>query len=437
MLRLHDITIDNFQRLTSVEMEFDDLGNLIIVGGRNEQGKSSFLDALQFLFVKGAPSAMPIHEGAKKAEVVATLCNDEGEIVYTITKRALKSGQEITVKDAEGHVIPDAYTLFGDLTAKGYGFDPVAFCEAGNTAPGRRQQAETLRQLLGLDFTDHDANRKRLFDERTGVNVEVKRLEGVLSGLTFHEGAPAEELSLQDLSDSYAEATRGQMKYQAVLGRFNGMKAAMAETQQRIERLRAELAEAEQSLAQQTEEAKALAEEGKGIKAALTDPEPIKAAMDTVDATNRKVRENKQHTEIAAQLAVQRARSEELTNLIEACDESKALAIATAPMPIPELSVSDDEVLYQGRPLSVASTAGKLRVAVAIGIAMLKELKVILIRQGAALDSTNLRLIGEMADKAGVQVFVERPMVRGASFVIDNGAIPDRETVTLLAELEG
>lgn len=435
MLTIHDITISNFQRLTSAEQTFEG-EHLIVVGGRNEQGKSSFLDALEFAFSKGAPSSMPIHEGAKRAEVTVTLCDEAGTLVYTVTKKATKSGQEITVKDAQGRVIPDAYALFADLTARGYGFDPIAFCEAGKTVPGRREQAETLRRLLGLDFTAHDAERKDRFNERTAVNAEVKRLEGQLSGLTHHPGAPAEELSLTDLTDSYEQATASHTAYQRALSRFQAKKDEINTQQAKVEEMRRLLALAEQTLETMRGELSALADEGKAAKAALTDLEPIKQAMATIEDTNKKVRENAQHAQVSADLQYHRADADRLTKCLEQMDADKAAQIAAAPLPIPELSVDDDEVLYQGRPLSVASTAGKLRVAVAIGIAMLKQLKVILIREGAALDSSNLRLIGEMAHAAGVQVFVERPVVRASTFVIEDGKIADPDTVAELIAAE-
>ena len=77
-------------------------------------------------------------------------------------------------------------------------------------------------------------------------------------------------------------------------------------------------------------------------------------------------------------------------------------------MPIDGLSFDSDGVYFKGVPFSQASSAEKLRVSVAMGIAMNPELKVLLIRDGSLLDQKNLKLIAGMANDSGHQVWVER-----------------------------
>lgn len=55
--------------------------------------------------------------------------------------------------------------------------------------------------VAGLDFAALDADRAKVFDSRTIVNREVKRLEGELSGLPEHPDAPAEIVDVAALAE--------------------------------------------------------------------------------------------------------------------------------------------------------------------------------------------------------------------------------------------
>jgi hypothetical protein len=59
-------------------------------------------------------------------------------------------------------------------------------------------------------------------------------------------------------------------------------------------------------------------------------------------------------------------------------------------------------------PLVQASAAQKLRVSVALGLAMNPRLKVLLVRDASLLDATSLALVAQMAADADAQVWLER-----------------------------
>jgi hypothetical protein len=68
-----------------------------------------------------------------------------------------------------------------------------------------------------------------------------------------------------------------------------------------------------------------------------------------------------------------------------------------------------------------------LRVSVAIGLALNPKLRVLLIRDGSLLDEDSLRLIGEMAEKADAQLWIERVEDGGATVIIEDGSIVGQE----------
>ena len=68
--------------------------------------------------------------------------------------------------------------------------------------------------------------------------------------------------------------------------------------------------------------------------------------------------------------------------------------------------------------------AEKLRVSVAMGLAMNPKLNVLLIRDGSLLDADNLEMVARMAEVADAQVWIER-VGDGAEcqVIIENGKI--------------
>jgi predicted ABC-type transport system involved in lysophospholipase L1 biosynthesis ATPase subunit len=85
----------------------------------------------------------------------------------------------------------------------------------------------------------------------------------------------------------------------------------------------------------------------------------------------------------------------------------KADVQKNAKFPVADLGFGDGEVIYKGLPLSQASDAEQLRVAVAIAMAANPKLRVIRVRDGSLLDSGGLALLEDLAKERDFQVWVE------------------------------
>lgn len=437
--------IKNLMRLSMVDVQFDEADHLVVIGGRNEQGKTSFLDIIQGCFVKGKLSDMPIHEGAKRGESRIELAGDDGTVLYTITKVYRPSGTEVTVCDQHGKALPDARALLDDLTANGFGLDPAQFARQCTTPEGRRQQFLTLKQLAGIDLTKLDTERAEVFEARKEANGEVRRLEAALGMLSYHDNAPETEIDAEELTREYADATDRQAEFESLINRYNQRKEGMEKSRRDLDTIEAQIEELQQKAAQLTEtielDREAIDElrtEAQALQTKLVNREEIVARMQSLQKTNREVRENQQYRKAKADLEDAADKAASYNTRLQEIDAEKASIMATATMPIEGLALSEEDatVLYRGKPLSVASSAEQLRVSTAVGIAMLKDLKLILIRDGSLLDHANKRMIAEMAAAAGVQVLMECVGVDGASFVIEDGTVADAETVQRLLDEE-
>ena len=131
--------------------------------------------------------------------------------------------------------------------------------------------------------------------------------------------------------------------------------------------------------------------------------------METIDATNAKVRSNATKVSHIANYDRLAKEYEEYTAALAYLEAQKQKSIKEAKFPVQGLSFAAGGVLFNGKPFGQASTAEQIRVSVAMGIALNPNLKVILIRDGSLLDCAFLFLsvVQAMAKEHGYQIWIE------------------------------
>lgn len=470
-MKILQLYAENVKRIKAIEIHPDK--SLVVVSGRNAQGKSSCMDSIMFAIAGAAGICKePIRKGAKKARVKVWLGDKEVELI--VERKFMASGSTLTVTDAEGTNFASPQkmldTLFGALT-----FDPLEF-----TRSKAASQLETLKQIVGLDFAAIDRARSEAYSQRTQANREVSRLEAQLGPVTaIHRDVPTEEVSIADLAADYE-------KYRAENENITTMRKSLVETTQRweaqdavmqaaskneqdladdmarlledgaieleasIKRLREswdiksaklrtysesriklarESWETAQKRKQEIEQQKhAYAKALEGL--AMSDTAGVRQKMTDAETINRRVRENAARAKVAKQLREAKETADALTGAIEQADEQKRLALEQAKFPIPGLSFDDSGVLLNGLPFDQASSAEQLRASVAIGLAAHPKLRVMLIRDGSLLDEEGMELLAEIAAETESQVWCERVTDGGGVGIV----IEDGEVVQAAAE---
>lgn len=396
-LTIVELRASNVKRLRAVTIRPDAAGNLVVLGGRNGQGKTSVLDAITMaLGGKETICPEPIRRGAEHAEVVVDL----GELVVRRTFTPGGGGQ-LVVANKEGARFTSPQTMLDAMVGK-LTFDPLAFArEAG------KRKAEILRHLVGLDFTEIDRQRAALYADRTVANKQANALRARAEGLRHHPDAPKEAPSVSMLLSDMNDAETKNRQNADLRAAAERAEAVHRDKGAIVEDLRRRLHAAEldwHEVAQVASEARHQA-----IHATDVDTAPIRKAIEEASAVADRVDANRKRAEAISEAALAASQSERLSEEIEAIDTAKAKAIAGAAMPVPGLGFdADGGVTLDGIPLEQASGAEQLRVSVAIGLKMNPRLRVLLIRDASLLDSHSLRLVAEMAQQAGGQVWMER-----------------------------
>lgn len=110
-LRLLEVQIENIKKIRMVRIQPD--GSLVIIGGRNGQGKTSLLDSIAWA-LEGAKNIdeEPVRRGASKGEIVVDL----GDL--TVTRKFTQKGTSLVVQNAEGEKQKSPQELLNSLYGK-------------------------------------------------------------------------------------------------------------------------------------------------------------------------------------------------------------------------------------------------------------------------------------------------------------------------------
>lgn len=412
-LSIVELRASNIKRLSAVTIRPDEHGNMVVLSGKNGAGKSSVLDAIAMaLGGRDQIPAEPIRRGADHAEIVVDL----GDLVVRRTFTP-SGGGTLVVSNKDGARFQSPQTMLDALVGK-LTFDPLGFAREDP-----KRQAETLRQLLGLDFTAADAGRAELYAQRTAANKKAASLRARFEAMPKYVDAPAEPVDVAEVADQLRAAQLANAENERERKALEQARETLATRTARVATLRAELAKAEDAARSADE---AVANLQRRTAAMMdTDTGALLTQIRDAETTNRKVRENHQRAAIAAEHALAESESRSLTESIDAVDQQKADAIAAAAMPVPGLGFSAaGTVTLNGLPLEQASAAERLRVSVAIGIAMNPRLRVLLVRDASLLDTESMRMVAEMAKVSGSQLWIE--VVDSGdptAVVIEDGAI--------------
>ncbi len=410
-LHIVELQVSNLKKLKAVTITPD--GDLVVLSGHNGAGKSSVLDAIAMaLGGRDQIPAEPIRRGADRAEVVVDL----GELVVRRTFTASGGGQ-LVVSNREGARFQSPQSMLDALVGR-LTFDPLAFARE---KPSR--QAEILRELVGLDLAPLDTRRAELYAERTAVNKRATSLRARFEAMPRHEQAPAEPVDVGELADQLKQAQAANQENERQRQALTAARETFAARESRVAHLRAQLVQAEEA-------ARSSGEAVQNLEASVANLQDVDTAalleqIRGAEATNRQVRENHQRDAVAADHAVAERHSGELTVQIEGVDQEKAAAIAAARMPVQGLGFDAAGVVtLNGLPLDQASAAERLRVSVAIGLAMNPRLRVLLIRDASLLDRESMRVVAGMAREAGAQLWVERVEVdEQTTVLIEDGQV--------------
>jgi hypothetical protein len=371
--------------------------------------------------LKGLPKGAlsPLQRGQDRGEVVLNLGAFVIQVVYT------ESGEYLTVKRNDGKIAkPRAF--LDEMIGQGLSFDPFAFARLKPA-----DQVNTLLSALQLeqDPREIDKERQGYYERRTEKNREIKGLEARVAAMPDLREVPDQEISVADLMREKADAIRAKMEWQNVKEKLSRADTDVMKAQAEVERIKLVLADAEDAVRHCQAEKEALTNALASISVPR-DTADLDERLQTIEATNKAVRNKAARKALVADLTTAQADGQELSEAITLCDTLKESVLASAHLPVPGLGFESVDGTYcvtlQGIPLAQCSSSQQLKVGMAIAVALNPKVRVCLLREGSLLDDSSMNLIDEIAREHKVQVFVERVGQESEgenSFVLEAGEL--------------
>ena len=424
--KIVSLNIENVMRIKAAHIEPS--SNVVILGGRNAQGKTSVLDAISMAIgVRKLCPDMPIREGEDTASIEVQL----GEMFITRTFKRDGAGgivSNLKVKNAEGQPLSPPQATLDALTGR-LAFDPLEFARMTPAAA-----RETLRALVGLDVEQLEDELGRVFRQRTEAGVAKRAAQAVVDDLPVPP-EPTLILPTMEITKEMAAAGQRQADYEELKGIEQKHITRIEELRQRQARLVAQIDELQCSVEaidktlDVEENARALASSAvNGFS--LPGVEEIQQRLDLVLQGNEKAgaiqRERERYAAKVAEAEVAAEKWKTLdTQHNQIAHDIKQMTEAVT-YPIEDLELRKEGVFYQGVPFDQGSRAERIKVSLAMGMAMNDKLRILLIRDGSVLDDESMGVLAMLAEKHDFQFWIE--MARGyegaaGAVVIEDGGV--------------
>lgn len=405
-MNIIEFSATNVLRLRDVGIKPN--GDVQIIGGDNANGKSSVLNAI-WLALGGKDASKNfskiVHNGQDKAQVRLDL----GDLVVTRTWDA-QGKTRLQVSDAEGHPLRSPQTRLDALVGR-LAYDPLAFMRKSP----REQRSEFL-EAVGVDLSSLDEARKEIYDERTEVTRAIK----AVGTPQIDPDLPEKETSLSDLLAQIQECEESNRQYEQLVQSRDAHKAYILQAQEQIKQLQESL-EASQRAVQQAEEQLSLRQP--------VDTSELRTRLSTAEEQNAFIAQNSLERAKQEKISSLQSQHDDLTKQLEEIDQAKLECLRDSANLVPELTVEEDSLYYNGSPLSQASSAEQLKVSAAIGAAADPEIRVMLIRDASLLDRKSLQYMYELAEDLDFQIWLERVGDADAdAVIIEDGYVSENNS---------
>ncbi len=422
MPSLFHLRISNFKKIKLIDVDLEAQGNHVTIVGKNDSGKTSFLDAISFLF-GGAPfkPEMPIRIGAEVCQIMGRLSNG-----LIFKRRVTDTTEKFTIESDDGMSYKSPQSVSDAL------WNPIAFEPDAFSRLDTKKQAAMLRQITGVDTSLLDSRRKTLYAERTKVNAVYESMAAQVDAIVIPVPPTeiGEEIDIAAISKKRTALANINTQNDMAREELEREQTSLKKMQADIARLKASLEKMVEGAVAKGIEVDAMAESVKvladhNLEAFDTEIETANEKNAIVRGNIQKQNEHKRAIEqktIAEQNAKRRKdEADKLTEDIKKIDADKAAMLAKAKFPVEGMSVEEDEVFVNGVPFSQIASSEQTRIGMAMAMAQKsmqsdKAIKICLIRDGDRIGEDKRAVIQEWAKENKVVVFeerVERPGVVG------------------------
>lgn len=405
---------ENVKRIKAVALTPAPTG-LTLVGGNNNQGKTSVLDALAWALGgdRFRPNAAQRDGAVAPAHLKVTLSN--GVVVERKGKNST-----LTVTDPTGR-------RSGQQLLNAF-IEPLAldlprFMEASD-----KEKADILLRIIGIGTELHvrDLEIKSLYDKRTFTGQLAQQKKHFAEELISYPDAPEEPVSASDL-------IRQQQEILARNGENQRKRDRLAQLTDLFERQKKVVADLEFQLSTEKQRLTTMQADVKIAQTSAADLQDgstaeLEASIKNIEETNQKVRANLEKARAEDEAARYASDYDKLTEAITQKRADRMALLNGADLPLPELSVEDGALTYKGKHWRDMSGSDQLRVAAAIVRRLNPDCGFVLLDRLEQMDMTTLTEFGRWLEAEHLQAIATRVSTGSeCQIIIEDGMVKDAE----------
>lgn len=420
-VKITALEAENVKRIKAVALTPSPTG-LTIVGGNNNQGKTSVLDALAWALGgdRFRPDAAQRDGAVAPAHLKVKLSN--GVVVERKGKNA-----SLTVTDPTGRRSgQQLLNAFVEPLA----LDLPRFMEATD-----KEKADILLRIIGIGTELHtrDMEIKALYDKRTFTGQLAAQKKHFAEELISYPEAPDEPVSASDL-------IRQQQDILARNGENQRLRAQYAELEQQVQQCVDELKRTRERIATLQQLADELdakhtklfnqRETARKTVSQLQDESTaeLEASIRDIEETNRKVRANLEKSRAEDEAVQYDSEYKRLTEQIAQKRADRMALLNGADLPLPGLSVEDGALTYKEKHWRDMSGSDQLRVAAAIVRRLNPDCGFVLLDKLEQMDMTTLQEFSAWLEAEGLQAIATRVSTGSeCQIIIEDGMVKDTD----------
>ncbi|MCB7336480.1 AAA family ATPase [Lachnoclostridium pacaense] len=406
-MKINKLEIENVKRVKAVKIE-PSANGLTIIGGKNNQGKTSVLDAIAWTL--GGERFRPSQASREGSTIPPNLkiVMNNGLVVERKGKNSsLKvtdpSGQKAGQQLLDGFVEQLALNL-------------PKFMEGSS-----KEKANTLLQIIGVgpQLVELERQEKEMFNERTYIGRTADQKEKYAKEQPYFPDVPSTPISASELIRQQQEILARNGENQRKRERRHQLEQEYQKVTEQIQALLQEQSRLEEDLKVARESAEDLVDQSTA---------ELEQNIADIEETNRKVRANLDKDKAEEDAKDYRAQYNALTTRIEAVREQKIELLKGADLPLPGLSVEEGELIYNGQKWDNMSGSEQLKVSTAIVRRLNPNCGFVLLDKLEQMDLDTLQEFGKWLEQEGLQAIATRVSTGDeCSIIIEDGYVSGQD----------
>ncbi len=413
-LKINKLEIENVKRIKAVKLEPKENG-LTIIGGNNNQGKTSVLDSIAW--VLGGEKYKPSQASREGSVIPPTL-----HIVMNNGLVVERKGKNSALKVTDPSGQKAGQQLLNEFVEQ-LALDLPKFMESSG-----KEKAKTLLQIIGVgdQLAEMEKEEKELCSRRLAIGQIADQKKKFANEQIYYPDAPKELVSPSELIRQQQEILARNGENQKKRDRALELNAERNRLANKVNALKEELERYQSQLVQVDHDMNIAYKTAEELQDEST--AELEASLANIEEINRKVRANLDKDKAEDDAKDYEDQYKALTVEINDVRQRQIDLLKSAELPLPELSVRDGELIYKGQQWDNMSGSDRLKVSTAIVRKLNPKCGFVLLDKLEQMDLDTLKEFGEWLEAEGLQAIATRVSTGGeCSIIIEDGYVAGKE----------